>query len=440
MVTGVPRLLSPKLERVVQIGTAATTTIALYEKVRKAQGKYRQRQWYVVNIADTEPIWLDLQERILDLIPSEDQRSLGVVYQRGHHDNPVAITYRGSRTHKVRIAGHTIRVTVLTGDGNDEVKDEGTIFDESPEAARSQTTSRTRYSLQFDCATPVARDAVIAWIGETAEARRSRQNPPEFHIATRWGGWETMPPTARREPGTVILKGTMMDDLLDDVAQFLAAREWYEDRGIPWHRGILLEGPPRTGKSSIARALATHFNLDLWYMPLGDISGDANLLQLISNIRTGGILLVEDADVFNAAKHRDQPPGERATLSGVLNTLDGVATPPGLIKVLTSNHAENLDQAVLERCDVTKHIGHIDDDQLRRIFTLMYGADHDQTIASVEGAAISVSAIVECCKRHPYTSGAPAAADAINSLVSVTRIAEATPQPPPVDPVKQWSH
>lgn len=274
----------PKIARVAEVGGAVASIITLYEKGRKAQGKYRQRQWYVVDVADTEPIWLDLQERILGLIPSEDQRSLGVVYQRSHRDNPVALTYKGTRTHKVRIGGHTIRVTVLTGEGDGEVQKESSIFGDDPDSAvpSSVSSRRTRRSLQFDCPTTTARDAVIAWIAEAADARRNRQNPPEFHIATRWGGWETMPPTARREPDTVILQGSLMDDLLDDVAQFLAAREWYEERGIPWHRGILLEGPPRTGKSSIARALATHFNLDLWYMPLGDISGDANLLQLIS--------------------------------------------------------------------------------------------------------------------------------------------------------------
>lgn len=143
----------PKIARVAEVGGAVASIITLYEKGRKAQGKYRQRQWYVVDVADTEPIWLDLQERILGLIPSEDQRSLGVVYQRSHRDNPVALT----------------------------------------------SSRRTRRSLQFDCPTTTARDAVIAWIAEAADARRNRQNPPEFHIATRWGGWETMPPdgTAR---------------------------------------------------------------------------------------------------------------------------------------------------------------------------------------------------------------------------------------------------
>lgn len=418
-----PRLIPPsRIERLVTVGSAVSSTLGLYDRARKAHNKWRENRWYVVTVADTEPIWLDLQERILGLIPSAEQRSLNVVFQRSQNDRPVALAYDGTRTHTVTIAGHPVNVSVVSvSDGR--VKATQSIFETEDTPAQiggSSRSDRKQRTLQFDCRTTEARDALVAWIAEAAEARRTRQNPPEFHIANRWGGWDNMPPTARREPGTVILRDNLMDDLLADVARFLAAREWYEERGVPWHRGLLLEGPPRTGKSSIARALATHFNLDLWYLPLGDISGDANLLQYVSLIGTGGVLLLEDVDVFSAAQDRDTASPVSGllggvTLSGVLNTLDGVATPPGLFKVCTTNNVGALDRAIVERFERREHIGYINDDQLRRIFRLMYG-HLDVDLVSVEGAELSVSAVVECCKLHPDPNEAEAAAAAINEL------------------------
>lgn len=45
--------------------------------------------------------------------------------------------------------------------------------------------------------------------------------------------------------------------------EFLASRDWYAERGLPYRRGYLLYGPPGCGKSSFIFALAGHLGLNI---------------------------------------------------------------------------------------------------------------------------------------------------------------------------------
>lgn len=51
--------------------------------------------------------------------------------------------------------------------------------------------------------------------------------------------------------------------------EFLASREWYAERGLPYRRGYLLYGPPGCGKSSFIFALAGHLGLNICMHPSG---------------------------------------------------------------------------------------------------------------------------------------------------------------------------
>ena len=48
------------------------------------------------------------------------------------------------------------------------------------------------------------------------------------------------------------------DDFLKKYDFFLSNEQWYNDRGIPWHFGILLSGEPGTGKTSIIKSLVNY--------------------------------------------------------------------------------------------------------------------------------------------------------------------------------------
>jgi hypothetical protein len=130
--------------------------------------------------------------------------------------------------------------------------------------------------------------------------------------------------------------------------------------------------------------------------------------------------------VFHAATARDDDKG--VTLSGLLNALDGIATPHGLLTVLTSNNPGALDSAVIRagRIDLTEHFGTADALQVSRLVSRWYGS-----AATVPGevCGIAPAEVIEACKRHD--DPASAVADLASRVALAIRAALPRLAPPP---------
>lgn len=225
--------------------------------------------------------------------------------------------------------------------------------------------------LYFHARSREGQQAVITMLRRLAGQHDRRR--PALHLLNSWGSWSRRDDLPLRTLDSVVLAAGQMERIRDDIERFLAAESDYIRRGIPWHRGYLLHGPPGTGKTSVVRALAAHFGLDLWYAPLGDLTKDTSLLSLISEVGPRSILLLEDVDVFHATRQRDDQ-STGLSMAGLLNALDGVATPHGIISVLTTNDVDVIDEALLRpgRVDLREEIGLPTAEQLVRMWAQFY--------------------------------------------------------------------
>jgi chaperone BCS1 len=135
----------------------------------------------------------------------------------------------------------------------------------------------------------------------------ARTGGPELH-ALRDGWWESLGELAPRPLSSVAAPDDRLDRALADLRAFLAARAWYEARGVPLRRGDLLRGPPGTGKSSAVRALATEAGLDVAVIDLSrpDLTDDAPR-EGLAVAPKGALLLMEDVDA--AFSGREEGPG-----------------------------------------------------------------------------------------------------------------------------------
>lgn len=199
-------------------------------------------------------------------------------------------------------------------------------------------------------------------------------------IFTAWGtDWRPFGlPRRARDIHSVVLAKDKRSRLEADVKRFMTRGWWYAERGIPYRRGYLLHGSPGSGKSSFIYALAGALDMSICLLNLSDRGlTDDKLNYLLSNAPERSILLLEDVDsAFLGRQRAREADGYQAnvTFSGLLNSLDGVASSESRIVFMTTNHVERLDPALVRpgRVDYIDELGDAERDQVEALFVRFY--------------------------------------------------------------------
>ncbi|KAF8184488.1 P-loop containing nucleoside triphosphate hydrolase protein [Pholiota molesta] len=232
------------------------------------------------------------------------------------------------------------------------------------------------------------------------EAKREYEKDAEhrvhiFMADTTYGCWRWNGARQKRPMSSIVLQPGVKDMLLADCKDFLCSEEWYAERGIPFRRGYLLHGVPGSGKTSLIHSLAGELGLDIYVVSLSSKGmSDNTLTTLMGNVPQRCILLLEDLDAaFTRSVSRDEKStgaptaatakdaaateatdGSTLSLSGLLNSLDGVAAAEGRLLFATTNHIERLDPALSRpgRMDVWVNFTHATKWQAEGIFKCFF--------------------------------------------------------------------
>ena len=244
------------------------------------------------------------------------------------------------------------------------------------------------------------RDGLLKLLDENVLTKDEEETGLQVHIWNSGGKYWNSVVQSPRNLDTVILPPEQKKRIIEDLEVFFSSRESYSAVGLPWHRGMLLHGEPGTGKTALAKAIASNWKLGLYVLNLGDMTSDHNLIEAVTNVPENSVLLMEDIDVFSQTK-RDGDSEEGASFAGLLNALDGVFTPEGIIKILTSNaDIKTFDEALVRdgRIDLIENISLADENQVNEILSMFFT---DETPDAKMGSArINPAKIVGAIKRN----------------------------------------
>ena len=148
--------------------------------------------------------------------------------------------------------------------------------------------------------------------------------------------------------------------IINFLDNFLANKKIYVEHGVAYKTGILLYGLPGSGKSTIARAIASYLG---WNIEIVDVRTMFSLPYLVDKC----VVLIEDIDCLVGQRQTEVKNTKEEvgllSIHALLNYLDGVNSPQNCVFVATTNYIDRVDKALIRpgRFDMCVEVPYADE-------------------------------------------------------------------------------
>nr|BFE50859.1 AAA family ATPase [Saccharothrix mutabilis subsp. capreolus] len=179
-------------------------------------------------------------------------------------------------------------------------------------------------------------------------------------------------------PDDVVLPEGLLDSIERHVVGIAEHSEQLLAAGQHLKRGLLLHGPPGTGKTHTVRYLMSRLRECTVILLTGPAMRFLNQAAALARRLQPSMVVIEDVDLI-AMERGHGPTGSSPLLFALLDTMDGVGADADVTFVLTTNRADELERALTDRpgrVDLAVEVPRPDAEGRSRLLRL-YGRDVD---------------------------------------------------------------
>jgi DNA polymerase III delta prime subunit len=172
-------------------------------------------------------------------------------------------------------------------------------------------------------------------------------------------------------PDDIVLPTGVLDRVQRHIAGVARHRDRLRASGQHLKRGLLLHGPPGTGKTHTVRFLLGALPDVTVVLLAGPSIQYVSEAAKMARALQPALVVLEDCDLV--AESRDHYPGSQPLLFEVLEALDGLSDDADVAFLLTTNRADVLEPALAQRpgrIDLAVEVPLPEEDARRRLFAL----------------------------------------------------------------------
>ncbi|KAI5453245.1 i-AAA protease yme1 [Naganishia albida] len=142
---------------------------------------------------------------------------------------------------------------------------------------------------------------------------------------------------------------------LEEVVEFLRNPEKFSNLGGKLPKGVLLTGPPGTGKTMLARAVAGEAGVPFFFASGSSFDevyvgvGQRRIRELfaLARKRSPAIIFIDELDAVGSKRAGREAQHMRQTLNQLLVELDGFEESEGIVVIAATNFPDSLDPALV---------------------------------------------------------------------------------------------